>query len=206
MKTTLSILAAAGLLALAVGHVQAGHHESGMKKTIDNEVVELRMKNDETGEDVKTWLNSEETGFRLAELEPGESRTVTDGYGQTVTVTRSDQGIQLLLDGQTYDLPSPGAGLSGHQHVVEMKHEGDAHGGEMHREVKIIKRGADDGFLLISPRPLDDATEQQIRDALAAIGLTDDLQILDQETGPEMQTWHEEHHKVHVIREKVDAN
>jgi hypothetical protein len=211
MQTNLNVLAAAGLLALALGTAEAAHHEGGTMKTVENEVIELNMRNDEAGEDVKIKLDSAETGFRLHDLQPGESRTVTDAYGQTVTVTRSADGIQLLLDGQTYDLPAVEGAGTGHRHIVKMKHDGDVdmkHDADpgVQREVRIIRRGADDGFVLISPRPLDEATEQQIRDALAAIGLTGEIQILDQEFGPEMTTTHEEHHEVHVIREKIDAN
>lgn len=206
MKTTLSMLAMAGLLATMAVSAHAGHHEGMMKKVESHEVLAFEFSDDDSGEPVRISLDSEETGFRLEDLAPGDSRTVTDAYGQTVTVTRGADGFQLALNGRTYDVPAPETSAMTHVHrgEVEMIHEGDRKHADMHREIRIVQ-GDDDGFLLISPRPLDEATEQQIRDAFAAIGLEGELRILDKEDGPGMTTM-EHHKKVHVIREKIDAD
>lgn len=206
MNKTLNILIAAALLTLVVGGARAGHHEGAMKKSVSNEVIEIKVKDDESGEPVKIRLDSEQTGLKLSDLAPGETRSVTDSYGQAVVVTRVDDGYQLMLDGRTFDVPltEHAAVTAAYDKEVEMVHGGEGHDGEVRKEIRIVS-GGDDGFVLISPRPLDEATKQQLRDAFAAAGLDGELQILDQASGPEMTTMRK-HKKVHVIREKVDAD
>lgn len=222
MKYLISIVAISLYgLALLSTPVLAGDTDVRVMKTKSVEKIMLTVDAEDGSAPINLNLNSEKMGFKLSDIKNGESRTFTDEKGQVVTLTGGDEGTKINVDGKDIDvvIPSPHkehhAGM--HEKNVWIEKDGEGMHHEMEtmdmdmgsdREVRVMRMGgpgADHGLMLISPRPLDDATKQSIRDALIAAGITDKLEIMD---GSDMQGGAGMTHgeKVHVIKKKVIAN
>lgn len=222
MKYLISIVAISLYgLALLSTPVLAGDTDVRVMKTDSVEKIELTLNGKDGSKPVNLNLDSEKMGFKLSDIKNGETRTYTDEKGQVVTMTGTESGTKIQVAGTDIDvvLPPPHKEHHGgmHEKKVWIEKDGDGMHREMEtmdmdmgsdREVRVMRMGgpgADHGLMLISPRPLDDATKQSIRDALIAAGITDKLEIMD---GSDMQGGAGMSHgeKVHVIKKKVIAN
>lgn len=122
----------------------------------EQEVLKFRLDN---GTDpVEVVLDSQQTGFRVQQLVPGESRSLVTGAGQNVTVTRLEEGLSLDVDGQTFEVPAVHQPPAGHSHEIETL--------------------AGTGLTIFSDKALDDQRKQTISAALAAAGITDEIRFI----------------------------
>jgi len=126
-------------------------------------VLKLKVMDDQ-GE-LSVRLDSEELGFNPAGLAEGESRTGVTGDGQSVTMTRQGDSMNLVVDGREFDIPW---GM-----------HGGSHDGQGHKMVvKRMHAGSDDGILIVTPEALDDATRETIRSTLRAAGLDQEIHFV----------------------------
>ena len=61
------------------------------------------------GEAMEFDWTSDDAGFSLGDLEVGESRTLENGDGEPVTVTRTEEGFAFDINGETVTVPDAGA-------------------------------------------------------------------------------------------------
>jgi len=75
--------------------------------------VEIHKSSDEnTTVDIN--VNGNVEVFSLPSLEIGETQDIVTKSGNTVSVTKSESGISLIIDGEEINLPSVGAEMSAH--------------------------------------------------------------------------------------------
>jgi hypothetical protein len=170
--------------------------------------IEIAIDDDASGQQ-SFLFDSQAAGFDLDSMVVGETRTLTDEFGRTADLRRTDDGFEIDVDGKTVDLPDLRApGLHG-EHEVEMRVGGtdaDAVVVTDARQVKIIKTEHDDGVTVISGSEIDAATRERIREALQAGGQDSDVLFID---GSEFDVDgnHQVHgrHGVRIIKQEVDV-
>ncbi len=122
-------------------------------------------------------LDSNDMGFKLHELQEGESRSVVDSTGQLVLVTRMADGFVFDVDGKKIEVP----GMYD-DHMAHMSVDADWH---RDIDVRVIKRIAvkgdanPDDVTIISGKALDDSTKEAIRSVLISAGHAGKTMFLD---------------------------
>lgn len=134
------------------------------------------------------WVSSDAD---LDDLAVGESRTLTGDSGQEVTVTRTEDGMQFEIEGETIVMPEAGAhgkrmafiGAGGEHEEIDVEVIG-VDGEEV--DVRVIGDGAHmmrahhpDGVTIISGEPLDDSVKESIRSVLISAGHEDEVVFID---------------------------
>lgn len=170
--------------------------------------IEIAVDDDASGQQ-SFLFDSQAAGFDLDSMVVGETRMLTDEFGRTADLRRTDDGFEIDVNGKTVDLPDlHGTGLHG-AHEVKMRVAGtdtDAVVVTDARKVKIIKSEHDDGVTMISGSEIDAATRERIREALQAGGHDGDVLFVD---GSEFDADndHQVHgrHGVRIIKQEVDV-
>ncbi len=75
--------------------------------------IEIHKNNDDNAK-VDINVNGNAEVFSLPSLEVGETRDIVTESGNTISVTKTESGMSLLIDGEEIDLPSVGAEMSAH--------------------------------------------------------------------------------------------
>jgi hypothetical protein len=134
------------------------------------------------GEDVRIVINSEELGFDLRDLhgmQEGENRSIVDESGRNILITREADGFTLNIDGEIIELPM----LIGGHHAMAWSEDGDevdVNVHVMHRK-QLFGRHGMDGTMIVSPKPIDDDTQQQIKLLLESAGYESEVNFIDRE-------------------------
>ena len=170
--------------------------------------MEIKIISDEGGDETHMTLDSADLGFKLHELEVGESRSVVDKDGQSILITRGEENITIDVDGKTIDLPTIGGHKDGHANRMVWVSKGD-HDEDMDIDVQVIHDGMSsgdhtmvskvfqsDGVMIISGKEIDGATQDLIRTALESTGHENVRFAGGDEGGP---------HGVHVIKKVVEV-
>ncbi len=137
------------------------------------------------GGDVTIAINSEELGFDLRDLhgmQEGENRSIVDESGRNILVTREANGFTLNIDGEIVELPM----LVGGYHGMDWTGDGVAPGVNVHVMRRTQAEGLHgmhdfDDTMIISRKPIDEATQQQIRLLLESAGYESDVNFIDRE-------------------------
>jgi len=131
-------------------------------------------------EDVRIKINSEELGFNLHDMQEGENRSIIDESGRSVLVTRTADGFTFNIDGEIVEMP---ALFGGHHARSKDGEEVDVNMHVMHRTQVAGRHGRHgmDGTMIISAKPIDDATQQQIKLLLESAGHESDVNFIDRE-------------------------
>ena len=170
--------------------------------------IDIAVDDDASGQ--RSFLfDSQAAGFDLDSMVVGETRTLTDEFGRTADLRRTDDGFEIHIDGKTVDLPDLYGSRRHREHEVEMRFGGtdaDAIVATDARRVKIIKTEHDDGVTVISGSEIDAATRERIQEALQASGHDGDVLFID---GSEfdVDSNHQVHsrHGVRIIKQEVDV-
>ena len=172
------LVAAASLAAAAI----AGEE---MRHKIAIAVVD----DDGTGE-TRVELDSDDLGFNLHDMQEGENRSIVDKSGRTILVTRAADGFTFDVDGKTIRMPA----FDGH-------HEGHMGDIDMHvmHEMDMATAHSMEGAMIITEKPVDDATQQAIRSMLESAGHGSEIRFVDTTSGMDG------HHKIRVIEKKVEV-
>ena len=137
------------------------------------------------GDDMRIVINSEELGFDLRDLhgmQEGENRSIIDESGRNILITREANGFTLNIDGEIIELPM----LLGGYHAMAWSEDGD----EVDVNVHVMHRARIanmdgmhdlDDTMIISRKPIDDATQQQIKLLLESAGYGSDVNFIDRE-------------------------
>ncbi len=153
--------------------------------------VEIRIMTSGDGGDDATsvhWV-SDDTGFDMEDLAVGESRTLDNESGKTVTVTREEDGFSFNVDGKTITMPvmgPHGPHMAFHGAPGDPMEPGEplAPGDPVDIDVRIM--GAPhhaDGVTIISGKPLDDSVKESIRSVLISAGNDEEVIFIDGSDG-----------------------
>lgn len=132
-------------------------------------------------------LDSEELGYSPSDLAIGESRTHVTEDGKTVVMTRTEEGLDINVDGEDLDLPPiPADAKHGHMgdHHKKMRHKMD-----------------DDSIAVISHGELTDDQIAAIKQAMVSAGFDESkVHVMD---GSKKHRKHKGKHKeIRIIREE----
>jgi hypothetical protein len=161
------------------------------------------------GEATEFDWTSDDAGFSLGDLEVGETRTLENGDGEPVTVTRTEEGFAFDINGETVSVPDAGAHAPHMAFVdangavqdvnVEVMHlPDDAVNVEVIGGAGIMSAHHGDGITIISPEPLDESVRESIRSVLISAGRNDEILFID-------GSGEGEGHHVKVIRKRVEV-
>ena len=129
------------------------------------------------GDDVRIVVDSEELGFNLHDMQEGENRSIIDESGRSVLVTRTADGFTFNIDGEIVEMPA----LFGGHHGMLRSEDGDEVDVNMHvmHRAQIAGRHDMNGTMIISGKPIDAATQQQIKLLLETAGYASDVNFID---------------------------
>ena len=134
----------------------------------------------DSGEGVSFFLNSDDLGFDLDELQVGETRSVVNESGQSILITRNEDGFSFNVDGETIEMKdfdhADGDGI----HWVSKDGDEDVN---VHviRDVRVEALHEQSGTVIFSPQPIDATTQQAIKSLLESSGYDSDVQFIDHE-------------------------
>ena len=144
--------------------------------------IKIHVESDGEEPQIFEW-HSDDPDADFSKLEVGESKTLTGDDGREVTVTRTEDGLEVNVDGKT----------------IAMPHE--SHHGVVHktRKVKVIRTDESDGVTIISSDELDADTRAKIEAVLDEAGKGGKVMFLD---GSELSDAAQVHGQHEVIIEK----
>ena len=165
----------ATLLALGAAHADEVEKRVEMKMVV-------------TGDDHETiTFDSNAAGFEPSDLAVGETRTIPNDSGRAITMTRTESGLQIDVDGKTIELPDVGAHGEHMMMVDAMDVDVDVtHTGTMALPVDVevlgshaIRAHGPEGVTIISEEPLDASVRESIRSVLISAGIDKEVSFID---------------------------
>ena len=164
--------------------------------------IEIKMDDSEHG--TFEWRS---TDADFSDLEVGESKTITSDDGKEVTVTRTEKGLEMDVEGKKLELMQFG-GDGDIVIDVDAMHKGHGDGNvviKKSKELKVIKTDGADGVTIISSGELDDETRAKLEAVLKEAGKEGSVMILD---GSELHDDAQAHgeHEVRIIKKKVEKD
>jgi hypothetical protein len=150
-------------------------------------------------------FDSQNSDVDLQNLAIGESKTLTDTGGEEVTVTRTDNGLEFSVGGETIEIDHMPGGMHG-EHDVNIEIDGDASGDvivKKHKSVRMIKTDSSDGVTVISGNEIDADTRARIEEVLKDAGADGDVMFID---GSEMKDDMQAHgtREVRIIKKEIN--
>lgn len=147
--------------------------------------------------EIRFELDSDDFDFDLHSMQEGESHSVVDKSGRTILISRNADGLSFNVDGKTIDLPA----FDDEHHGAIWIGDGGDDNVDVHFIKKAIFGGADsmDGIMVMSGKPIDEATQQAIKALLESSGYGSDVDFMDHSGS------HGGPHRIKVIRKHVEA-
>jgi hypothetical protein len=123
-------------------------------------------------------FSSDSMDFDMQDLQVGETRAIASESGETVTITRVEEGFSFDLDGNTVMMPPMGE-LGSTMALVDA--------GAMHRAIDVDVDSAvhvmaahhPQGVTIVSGEPLDQSVKDSIRSVLISAGNNEDVTFID---------------------------
>jgi len=195
----IQLAALAALMAFGVASAQEVEKKMELKVVVAGDGV--------GNEHAVHWVSD---GAGLEDLAVGESKTIAGESGREVVVTKTEDGMQFEIDGETVVMPDMGAhgthmafvdaeGGHGDIDVRVMKMDG------MHEDIDIEMMGDGahmmqahhpDGVTIISGTPLDDSVRDSIRSVLISAGNNEEVTFVDSSV---------ESRQIKIIRKHVET-
>ncbi len=147
--------------------------------------------------EVRFELDSDELGFNLHEMQEGENRSIVDESGRTILITRNAGGFTFDVDGKTIEMPA----FDGEHHGAVWVGDEDGEDVEFHvmRNANFISADSMGGIMIMSGKPIDEATQQAIKSLLESSGHGSDVRFIDH-AGP-----HGGPHGIKVIKKHIEV-
>jgi hypothetical protein len=156
------------------------------------ETVELKVVVAGDGADHATDIHWVGQDLNLDSLQMGESREVTGDSGETITVTRTADGMQFDVGGETVVVPDMGmhgehvafVDISG-EHDIDINVQSGSAGAISVAGVgtHAISAAPGAGVTIISADPLDDSVRESIRSVLISAGIDEQVRFIDHAGG-----------------------
>jgi len=162
--------------------------------------TELRIAVDRDGDTRDIHWVSRDPDFDMNDLAVGETRRISGESGKEVTLTRTDNGMQIEVDGETVVVPAMDKDAT-HMAFVSADGELIGAGGEevdvqvVNDDTRVVRIQPPDGITIISSEPLDDAVQESIRSVLISAGKDEEITFLDRSADGK---------RVKVIRKRVE--
>lgn len=143
-------------------------------------------------------FDGQDSDFDLQELAVGESKTLTDTNGEEVSVTRTEEGLEFDIGGETIEIDHLMGNMHG-EHNIEI--DIDGHDSEnivvkKHKNVRMIKTDGADGITVISGNEIDADTRAKLAEILKEAGENGEVMFIDGSDSPG---------EVRIIKTKTDA-
>ena len=161
--------------------------------------IKIAVDNETAGEQTFTF-DSADSGLDLQSMAIGEAQTLTDASGNVATISRTVDGFEVDVAGETVALGNLGDAEPFDVFVHEGDHHSDVHVDKHVRSIKMIKTGDEEGITVISAQSISEAVRQKIRDALASEGIKGSVEFID---GGEFDGDVEK--EVRVIKKEIDV-
>jgi len=142
-------------------------------------------------------LDSDEMGFNLHDMQVGENRSVVDKSGKSILVTREENGFTFNVDGETIEMPM----LDGGHHGavwVGAEHDPDVNVHVM-KDVNFTMAEGEVGIMIMSGKPIDEATQQAIKSLLESTGHGSEVNFINRE-----QHHGDGEHQFRVLKKTVE--
>jgi hypothetical protein len=178
----------ATLAALLTVLVAAGIHAQEAGRQEKRETIAFEFEIDGESGDQASRIHWVGEDLDLADLQPGESRTVTGESGKVITVTRGDDGLQFDIDGETVVVPDIGhhgsqvtlVDAGGDRDIDVDIHAGVAIADDVTTvSSQAIRAMPIEGVTIISGVPLDDSVRESIRSVLISAGIDEAVRFVD---------------------------
>lgn len=145
---------------------------------------------------IQIKLDSDDMGFNLHDMQVGENRSIVDESGKSILITRKESGFVFDVDGETIEMPM----FDGDHHGAVWVSDGHGKDVDVHvmKDVDFVKAESMDGIMIMSGKPIDEATQQAIKSLLESAGHGSEVNFIN----------HEQHHgdgehHVKVIQKRV---
>ncbi len=151
---------------------------------------------DSNGE-LRLELDSDDLGFNLHDMQEGENRSIVDKSGRTILVTREADGYKFEVEGKTIKMPL----FDGEHCGATWVGDGDMTGVDVRvmHDTSMASAHSMEGVMIVSEKPIDEATQQAIRSMLQSAGHGSEVRFIDTD-GP-----HGGPHMIKVIEKKVEV-
>lgn len=136
--------------------------------------IAITVVSDESGDKTRVELDGDELGFNLDDMQVGENRSVVDKNGQPVLITREVDGYKLEINGKTVRIPEIYTGMHGGDPDIDA---------QVMKNVRIESIDGSDNIMILSGKPIDDATRQAIKSLLESAGHGSEVHFIDHEAG-----------------------
>ncbi|MGI9222161.1 MAG: hypothetical protein ACR2QS_14115 [Woeseiaceae bacterium] len=145
-------------------------------------VMAVEVIGDGSGDTTSFFLDSNDLGFELDELQVGETRSIVDESGRSILISRTEDGFSFNIDGKIIDLPDFVDADADAMHWVSDDFDSDAN---VHvvRDVKVETLHSKQGTVILSTKPIDEATQQSIKSILESSGYGNDVEFINHEEG-----------------------
>jgi len=163
---------------LLLGVVAIGLAGSALAGEDTKMKMKIAVVDGEGDDGVHFTIDSNDLDFDLADMQEGESRSIIDEAGRSILITRQGDGYTFNIDGETIELP----GLMGDQHHgMVWVGEGDDSDVDVHvlRDSNFTMMHEENETMILSPKPIDEATQQAIRSLLESGGYGGDVNFVD---------------------------
>ena len=154
----------------------------------------IELAEDDGSGEVMLNLDSDDLGFRLHDMQEGETRSIVDESGRPILITRTAEGFTFNVDGKTIEMP-----LFGSRHGAMWAGGGNGEDVQIHvmGDAEFMSGGSFDGVHIISSDPIDDVTQEGIKELLTSAGHSGDVKFIDTSDGPHRM------HEVRIIKKEV---
>lgn len=114
--------------------------------------------------------------FAMQNLEIGETRTIESDSGDTISITRAEQGFRFDHDGESVMMPDIGA----HGTMMTMVEAGAMHDAiNVDSAVHLVRPLHPEGVTIVSGKPLDQSVKDSIRSVLISAGNNEEITFVD---------------------------
>ena len=117
-------------------------------------------------------ISSDELDFDLLDMQVGENRSIVDKNGKNVLITRTEDGFDINVDGETVKIPDPGK-----LHAVT-NHAADIDVDVVHKKLHIADAD-ESGAIIVTREEVDAETQKQIRSLLESAGVEGDVRFVE---------------------------
>ena len=122
--------------------------------------IKIAVDKDDAGE--QTFMfDSDSAGLDLESMAVGETRMLTDASGNVATISRTVDGFEVDVAGETLTLGDFGSEAPFRDLVHEDEHHSDVHIDDNVRKIKMIRTGDDESVTIISGVAIDEATRRK---------------------------------------------
>lgn len=154
----------------------AGAEEHGKR------AISVKVLGDYEANSTSFFFDSDDIDLDLDAMQVGETHSVIDESGRSILITRTETGHSFNIDGEVVEMPL----------LIDADHSGihwSAAGGD--GEVHVISDfesatfAEAQGTMIVSPTPIDAATQQAIKSLLESAGYGSEVEFIDHESaGP----------------------